>query len=466
LCFQEISMTFLWRISPPGPHHARAGLFIATALALASAQAQSFDALGAADPGSRVAPSTLVLPPVSSADIPALPNDIAAARAIWQRANQRVAEFPRGHVDLLRWESRQPGEATPGSAQAPTLDVEQALRLSLRHRPDLFTHADMNPVARAQVQVAYAAHVRDLQRAWIDAVATHQSERLLDEALDATRTGSELGRRMVVAGNWSQARQMREQLIEATAWQASVNARSATLAAQERLAQLLGLWDAQAVAQLGGRLPTGLPELPAKPTPGDGVNEATQEATVLRNHPTLAQTRLLAQRDAAVPSPARKQEWNVAMNAAIDALPRPGDTATPPHIDNLSLLRDHALERAVSAEAALLRQAAERRSMARQAWTALQLRHASALHAQNVVAQLQTALEQDTQLRYNGMLQSTWELLASARERLAALDAALQARRSYWLARADWQALLAGADYAGPDTPSSSRSGSTAPAGH
>ncbi len=154
------------------------------------------------------------------------------------------------------------------------------------------------------------------------------------------------------------------------------------------------------------------------------------------------------------------------MNAALDALPTPGDTATPPHIDNLSLLRDHALERAVSAEATLLRQAAERRSMARQAWATLQVRHASALHAQNVVTQLQTALEQDTQLRYNGMLQSTWELLASARERLAALDAALQARRGYWLAQADWQALLAGADYAGPDTTSSSPSGSTAPAGH
>ena len=459
-------MTFLWRISPPGPTRTRAGLFIAAALALASAQAQSSDALGAADPGSRVTPSALVLPPAGSADTPALPNDIAAARAVWQRANQRVAEFPRGHADLLRWESRQPGEATPGSAPGPALDFAQALRLSLRHRPDLFTHADMNPLVRSQVVVAYAAHVRDLQRAWIDAVATRQSERLLGEALDATRTGSELGRRMVVAGNWSQARQMREQLIEASAWQASVNARGATLAAQERLGQLLGLWEAQAVAQLGGRLPAGLPELPARPAPGEGLNDATQEAAVLRNHPTLAQARLLAQRDAALPSPARRQAWNAAVDAALDALPPPGDPATPPHIGNLSLLRDHTLERAVSAEAALLRQAAERRSMARQAWAALQVRHASALHAQNVVAQLQTALEQDTQLRYNGMLQSTWELLASARERLAALDTALQARRGYWLAQADWQALLAGADYAGPDTTSSSPSGSAAPAGH
>lgn len=454
-------MSLFWRTSPPGPTRARAGLFIGCALALSAAHAQSSDAFGAADPARPVTAPPLALPSTGPIDLPALPTDIAAARAIWQRANQRVAEFPRGHADLLRWESAQAGEARAEPRRGPALDLTQALRLSLRHRPELFTHADMNPLAKRQVAVAYADHVRDLQRAWIDAVATRQSERLLAEVLEATRTGSELGRRMVVAGNWSQARQMREQLIEAHAWQGSVNARAAALSAQERLARLLGLWDAQAVAQLGERLPSALPELPEKPTP----EEATPEAAVLRSHPTLAQTRLLAGRDIAPVSPARRQAWNEAVDAALAALPE--QATTPPHLDDLSLLRDHALERAVSAESALLRQAAERRSMARQAWTALQVRHASARHAQTVVAQLQGTLEQETLLRYNGMLQSTWELLASARERMSALDAALQARRGYWLAQADWQALLAGADYAGPDTPSSSSGNGTATAaGH
>lgn len=155
------------------------------------------------------------------------------------------------------------------------------------------------------------------------------------------------------------------------------------------------------------------------------------------------------------------------MDTALAAMPDPGTTPTPPHIGNLSLLRDHPLERAIEAEARLLRTASERRSMARQAWAQLQARHASAVHAQNVVAQLQTALEQETLLRYNGMLQSSWDLLASARERMQSLDAALQARRDYWRAQADWQALLAGAEYIGADTPSNARAGAaTAPAGH
>lgn len=453
-------MTFLRRISPRSPFRAGAGLWVLGALALASGQARSIDALGAADPTSPVTTQPLVLPPTTTADTPALPGDIAAARAVWQRANQRVAEFPRGHADLLRWESRPgAGDAPPAARAAAPLDFNQALRRSLQHRPDLFTHADMNALARAQMQAKYAAHARDLQRAWIDGITTRQRERLLGDVLDATRTGSELGRRMVVAGNWSQARQMREQLTEASAWQASVNARADTLAAQERLARLLGEWDAQAVAQLGERLPTALPDLPAQAMTGEGLDEAA----VLRSHPTLAQSRLLAARDMTALPPARRQAWNDAVDAALQTQP----ATAAPHIDNLSLLRDAALARTVAAEAQLLQLAAERRSMAREAWTALQLRHASARHARDVVGKLQAAIEQETQLRYNGMLQSTWELLASARERMASLDTALQAQRDYWLAQADWHALIGGADVAEPTPSSSTGAASTAaPAGH
>lgn len=455
-------MTSSRRTSPPWP--TQVALFIGCALALSAAHAQAPAAFDAADPASPVVTPRLVLPRMGGADTPALPADIESARAIWQRANQRVAEFPRGHADLLRWESGQPADAQSKQPEGTPMAFAQALRLSLRHRPDLFTHAGMNPLARAKVQVAYASHVRDLQRAWIDAVVARQRERLLSEVLDATRTGSELGRRMVVAGNWSQARQLREQLVEAAAWQASVDARAASLSAQEHLASLLGIWNAGEVGQLGDRLPGSLPALPETP-PSDA---ADTEAAVLRSHPTLAQARLLAARDAAALPAARRQAWAGAVDAALQALPDGGDTTTPPNIDNLSLLRDTTLERAVNAESELLQQATARRSMARQAWAAVQLRHTSALHAQNVIAQLQTALAQETQLRYNGMLQSTWDLLASARERMASLDAALQARRAYGLALADWQALLAGADTpAGTEAPSSSGTGATAAApGH
>jgi hypothetical protein len=467
-------MMVLRRLSPPfkrGPVRA-AALGLALSAACWSSQAQTSGALQAADPAAPTpGAATLALPPTGSATPEERPADLARAREIWQRANERVAEFPRGHIDLLRWEAGNTGEAplapAGAGAQPAPLDLAQALRLSLRQRPDLFTRADMNALEKGAVQVAYAQHVRAVQRAWIDAVSARQSWRQMNELWDATRTGSELGRRMVVAGNWSQAKWMREQLTEARAWQMSVSAQSEALAALERLAQLLGQWEADAVLQLGERLPAGLPAVPARPTPGAGLTEATLEAAVLRADPRLALKRVEAQRELGAVGADRRQVWAAAADAALAAMPDPATTPTPPHIGHLPLLRDHPLERAVSAEAQLLRAAGERRSMARQAWANLQVRHAGAVHAQTVVGQLQTALEQETLLRYNGMLQSSWELLASARERMLSLDMALQARRDYWRAQADWQALLGGAEYAGPDTPPNSGVGaSAAAAGH
>lgn len=466
-------MKIFRRSTPPlsrqGGYALASGLLCLSAVWL-PATAQTTDALRAASPDSATSLAPLEWPATGSASPEERPADLARARDIWQRANERVAEFPRGHVDLLRWEAKNPGAtaAFPGSSTSPApLDLAQALRVSLRHRPDLFTHATMNPLERAAVQVAYAQHVRELQRAWVDAVAERQRWRMATEVWEATRTGSELGRRMVVAGNWSQAKLMREQLTQASAWQTAVDAQASALGAQEQLAQLLGLWETSVISQLGQRLPDNLPAVPPRASPGAGLTETTLEAAVLRAHPMLALQRTEAERSLGAVSPARRQIWNDAVEASLAALSDPGNTSTPPHLGDLALLRDHPLERAMEAEAALLRAASERRSMARQAWAQLQARHASALHAQTVVTQLQSALEQETLLRYNGMLQSSWDLLASARERMQSLDAALQARRDYWRAQADMQALLAGADYAGPDSTSSTGAGAAAsPAGH
>jgi hypothetical protein len=449
--FQEISMTvFRWQQPPSFPstegwRPAFAALALALTLPLPALAQTPSAALVASDPATPSAPPAVpAMPAPEPAAAPERPTDVERARAIWQRANQRVAEFPRGHIDLLRWEAQNPArpsiEAGETGVNTPELDMAGALRQSLRHRPGLFTHAGMNELERATVQRAYAEHVRALQRAWIDAVSARQRLRLMGESLEAAATGAELGRRMVQAGNWSQARLLREQLTEAQAQQAWTRAAQAQQAATEQLARLLGEWDAQTVAQLTQRLPAQLPEPPAQLSTG----AADVEAAVLRSQPLLAQQRLKAQRALVAVSPERRAAWSQAVDEAL----KTPTGATPwlaPQIGDLRLVRDHSLEAAVEAESALLMAAAERRSMAREAWRQLHAQHTGALQTQQVL-RLQTAQEQETLLRYNGMLQSSWDLLASAGERLNALDAALMARRDFWLAQADWDALLAGAD--------------------
>ncbi|MGE0097713.1 MAG: hypothetical protein AB7S86_05130 [Hydrogenophaga sp.] len=465
-------MAFFRWPAPPSTLIAAAAVALGLALAARPASAQASEALSASDPGRHSVAAPLQFPALTSTQPVAQPADMEQARTIWLRANERVAEFPRGHIDLLRWETRQPAPAADGTRPVPAseapLSLAEALRQSLRHRPELFVRAGMNATETARVRVAFELHVRELQGAWTDAVSTRQRLRLQIELLEATRAGSELGQRMVNAGNWSQARLTRERLAQASTWQDAVEAQAAAIAAQERLARLLGVWQADAVAALGERLPVGLPEVPSSLRPGPGPDDASLEATVLRSHPTLARERLEAQRQFSALNRARWQDWRQAVDNALRAMPEPDAAGVlePPRIDDLSLLRDHALERAVMAESELLSRVTERRSMTRAARVQLQVRHASAQHAQDVVVELQSALAQDSLLRYNGMLQSTWELLASARERLRALDDAVQARREFWRAQADWQALLAGTDYTRDETAASSSSAATAPAGH
>jgi len=62
---------------------------------------------------------------------------------------------------------------------------------------------------------------------------------------------------------------------------------------------------------------------------------------------------------------------------------------------------------------------------------------------------LHSALLDETQQRYNGMLKSTWELLASASARVQASQAALLARRDAAVAAAELRAVLAGLPYSG-----------------
>ncbi|MGI9216238.1 MAG: TolC family protein [Hydrogenophaga sp.] len=405
---------------------------------MAGAQTPS-DALAAADPATPApALASPALLPLAAPVLAATPRDLREALARWRQANQQVAEFPRGHADLLRWEAGQtpPARTAPATPPPVPLGADEAVRLALALHPVLIERPGTSAVERQARQQARLALEHSVRRGWITAVAAHTALRHQAAALESTRIGAELGQRMVAAGNWSQARLLREQLTQARAEAAWLQTQQTAHSATEALARALGLWQADAVLALPQRLPTELPALPPLPA------NAPTEAQVLASHPALAwQAEQLRRQQVAVPA-AQRQAWAHAQAEALAAAP-----AQPPTLADTRLLKDHALERAVQAEAQLLQAASERRSWAREAWARLQTSHASARHAQDVTLPLLQAAEQETLLRYNGMLQSTWDLLAAARERLQGAQDAAQARRDHWLALADWQALLAGGGY-------------------
>jgi len=425
-----------------------------------SAQAQS-EAQRAADPNTPI--PAVASPPAQPAAVeaPPLPGSPAEALKQWQQANARVAAFPRGHIDILRAEAKDSAGMTE-TAKASPLSADDALRQSLRLRPELLTAPSGSALVQSVRHQALLAHVAELRRAWVDAVATGQTLRLQHDRLDAARSGAELGRRMVQAGNWSQARLLREQLAEARETASLLQAQQAALGARERLARLMGRWQADAVAQLAQRLPADLPA-PPELLAGDGQGI---EARVLASGTALSLQRIDAARDIGATPSAQRAAWDRALQesaASLDAATLP---TAPLSLRDVRLGKDHGLERAVSAEADLLRAAVERRSAAREAWGRLQAQHALARQTHTVILPLQAALEQETLLRYNGMLQSTWELLEASRERITASAAAAQARRDFWSAHLDWQLLLAGGAYQPPGDSAAMETTGSAPQGH
>jgi hypothetical protein len=92
--------------------------------------------------------------------------------------------------------------------------------------------------------------------------------------------------------------------------------------------------------------------------------------------------------------------------------------------------------------------------------------HGQATMVQTQLLELARQWEQETLLRYNGMLSSTWQLLASARGRIEAVDALLQARRQAWHAHLDLQAVLSGLPYSGGLAASAAGGPSLSLAGH
>jgi hypothetical protein len=365
----------------------------------------------------------------------------------WQDANRAVGQFPRGHVDLLRWEQKNmpPIPDTPAHPDGGKLTLALAMRLALQDEA-LWLKPGMSAAESAAVRQQVAAVRLDVQRLWVNAVVARQSVAHSADVLAVAQAGAELGQRMAQVGNWSRARQMEQEL---TLWDARARADKAQLQADravQALWQRIGAgMTPQALAQ---QLPPHLPvNLPAH-SPLDGQAELSLEAVaVLQAQALQAHLRWpvdeLQARRLSAGQGLTAQELQAAQQA-LQALA--GQEL--PMWDPRSMRWGHAFENALQARLRADRLARQVRADVQNALAAFRLASQTAQHTQAQVLRLHTELSQETLLRYNGMLKSTWDLLASVRTRIDSVDAAVQAQRQLWLAHADLMAVLAGLPYA------------------
>ena len=84
------------------------------------------------------------------------------------------------------------------------------------------------------------------------------------------------------------------------------------------------------------------------------------------------------------------------------------------------------------------------RSEVREAYTGYRSAYDIARHHLDEIVPLRQRISEENQLRYNGMLIGVFELLADARSQITSVNAAIQAKRDFWIAQADLDMALIG----------------------
>lgn len=392
----------------------------------------------------------------------------------WQDANRAVGQFPRGHVDLLRWEQNNQTPMPDASVHpdAGQLTLALAMRLALQDEA-AWLKPGMSAADAAAVRQQVAAVRLEVQRLWVNAVVARQSVAHNGDVLAVAQAGAELGRRMAQVGNWSRARQIEQELA---LWDARARADKAQLQADRALQALWQRIGAgmtpQALAQqlplhLPAQWPSNLPvDLTAHSTVDVQAVPSPEAVTALQEQALQAHLRWslddLHARRLMAGLGLNAQELQAAQKAMSELAGQ-----DRPMWDPRTMRWGHAFENAWQARLQADRLARQVRADVQMAVNAFRVASQTAQHTQAQVLRLHTELSQETLLRYNGMLKSTWDLLASARTRIDSVDAALQAQRQLWLAHADLMAVLAGLPYAdsagASDTPNPSN---TRTAGH
>lgn len=419
-----------------------------------------------------LAPALAGEPPAAVPYVSAFESSTSAAPAPlrWQQANADVARNPRGHMDILRWESQQAAAPQPADGMAPgaprPLTPQQALGMALHTQPELIGRARSNALAQLTATTRVRQLALDVQRAWVEAVAAQQALGLQAQAHELALQGLTLGQRMVQAGNWSQVPLLQQQASASGAALQWAQAQQQAFTRKEQLIRLLGVMDPASVA-----LPERLPALPAAPLVIPDV-----QAQAVAHNMALTQASIEAQRASAALAAPEAPRWQAAAQVAIDRVTDPdaaGDAgpalgrlpSTAPQIDTTRTVLSHEAAEVAQAQAHARALEASTRSLAREAYFRYRTALDVARHRTQEGVRIATAQQEETQLRYNGMIQNTWDLLASTRARLQSLDAAAQAQRDFWLAHLDLQAVLAGLSV-NFSNPSATGNADAAPQGH
>ena len=313
---------------------------------------------------------------------------------------------------------------------------------------------------QAQLRAALATLrlAADVRRAYWRAVAGNEMVVLLTDAKATAESTAQLAIKLGETGSLNKLDQAREQVFYAETTADLATARQMAASSRERLARLMGLWD----GGLDFRLPNALPPLPRRPLTLPSIETdavahridlqiARLELAALAKALNLTEaTRFVTLLDLAGISrrtqdpeapPFRERGFDVQFQIPIfDG----GEVRVRQAAETYNLAFNRLTERAVNV-----------RSEARDAYRTYRSTYDIASHYQREIIPLRKIITEEMQLRFSSMQVDIFALLTEARQRLASLRGAIDARQRFFLAQADLQTAVngGGVPAAGGDNP-------------
>ena len=341
---------------------------------------------------------------------------------------------------------------------APELEAYRAIEglvttniLALLTRDKTIAIADAR-FRQAQLSAALSTLqlVAETRRAWIEAVAAWETVGQLNQAQAAADASSELAAKLGETGAMGKGNQAREHVFNAELAGQAAEARLTARLAKENLTRRMGLWGSDVDYQV----PNRLPDLPKTLARKDSIEA---EALKRRVDLQIARLDLEAVAKSYKLTEATRFVTDLELVAGAEAEREQEDHGTKIEttgqfeLEFVIPIFDSGNARMRKAELAHMRSAnllAEKavniRSEARSAYEAYRSRYDIARHYRNSVVPLRSKIEEEATLSYNGMITSTFELLADVRARVDSTVLSVNAKRDFWLADTDLMTAIHG----------------------